>query len=77
MTRAEIQPYLDADPFEPLTITQTGGWVYEVLRRGDARFNQHGSLEVSMPDGGRAYLSIDHITSIVAESPPVIVGGKS
>ena len=65
MTEAEIRPMLDADPFEPFTVSMTGRTSYDIDRPELVGFSPHGAMLLHHPDGSvRVVLSMDHIVSI-------------
>ena len=72
MTTAEFQRLLDADPFEPFTVTLSGGTTTDVTRPEWAGVTPHGSAGVRRPDGWWCVLSLDHVVSITYPDQPVI-----
>ena len=73
MTGPEFQRLLDAEPFEPFTVTLTGGWMQTIDRPELVIVTPDGGCaRIARPDGTwAASISLDHVTAITPIVPTI------
>jgi hypothetical protein len=73
MTGPEFQRLLDADPFEPFTVTLTGGWTHTIDQPELVIVTPGDCARIARPNGSwAASISLDHVTSITPIAPAIV-----
>jgi hypothetical protein len=74
MTSSDFQQLLDAVPFEPFTVTLTGGSTYTIDRPDTVEVTPHGAARLNRQGALWVVISLDHVVSVTYVDVPYLRG---